>query len=393
MDEDYTPIRLNLGSGTETLIDSFVNLDAKFGNTIYPLEYKPETVDEIRASHVLEHFSHRQVKDVLANWIGCLKPGGLLRIAVPDFKWVAEHYLKGEPIDVQLFAMGDQQDADNFHKSAFDEELLRETMIDLGLERIGFWKSEIKDCATLPVSLNMQGYKPSGPEKYCEKTQAILSCPRFGPMIHMRAAVASFAECRIPYTIMMGAYWHQVLCEAMETAIDRGMEYVISADYDTVFNSHDVLELYRLIRAHEGADAISSMQCKRGGETILLGITEARQRQTVQVYEAKFMMNLMKVARSHFGLTIFRTSSLKKHKRPWMTPIPNEEGRWGERRVDADINFWHRWAEDGLTLYQANKVVVGHMEELISWPGRDLKPVYQNFIDYANNGIPAEVQR
>ena len=36
-------------------------------------------------------------------------------------------------------------------------------MLDAGLERIHEWKSELPDCAALSISLNLGGYRPSGP--------------------------------------------------------------------------------------------------------------------------------------------------------------------------------------------------------------------------------------
>jgi 2-polyprenyl-3-methyl-5-hydroxy-6-metoxy-1,4-benzoquinol methylase len=50
------------------------------------------SVDVIRASHILEHFP-AQVPAVLKHWAAKLKPGGVLKIAVPDFAWIAQAYL------------------------------------------------------------------------------------------------------------------------------------------------------------------------------------------------------------------------------------------------------------------------------------------------------------
>ncbi len=79
---DIAGAKLNLGAGSAPM-DGWENLDRKTGEEIYPLNR--DGVDEIRASHVLEHFSHQKIPTVLADWVGALKPGGLLKIAVPDF--------------------------------------------------------------------------------------------------------------------------------------------------------------------------------------------------------------------------------------------------------------------------------------------------------------------
>ena len=77
-------IKLNLGAG-DIPIDGYISIDRKTGQEAYPLAYEDGSVDEIRASHILEHFGLREISAVLKNWWDKLKPGGLLKIAVPDF--------------------------------------------------------------------------------------------------------------------------------------------------------------------------------------------------------------------------------------------------------------------------------------------------------------------
>lgn len=386
------PLRLNLGGG-DTEVEGFTNVDRKDGKETYPLDYGEETVAEIRASHLLEHFPHGQVDEVLKHWMSRLQPGGLMRLAVPDFRWIAEHYLAREPINAQGYTMGGQCHENDFHRAIFDEDLLKEKMINAGLERIGRWKTEAQDAARLPVSLNLQGYKPSRGTNPTDNVRAILSCPRFGPTIHQRCTAKAFGRARIPYCVGSGAYWHQVLSMLLEDAIEGKAEFVITVDYDSIFDHEDVIELCRLIRADTAADAICPLQSKRGGQHTLIGMVDKFGMPRTKVYAADFDQNLTKIARGHFGLTIFRVSSLANHPRPWMVPKPSADGRWDEGKVDADIDFWHRWEKGGKTLYLANHVVIGHMEEVVSWPSRELVPVYQNITDYDHNGIPAEVKR
>lgn len=49
------------------------------------LPFKDEEFDHIYSSHLIEHFSHREVRTVLKEWIRCLKGGALLRFAVLGF--------------------------------------------------------------------------------------------------------------------------------------------------------------------------------------------------------------------------------------------------------------------------------------------------------------------
>lgn len=58
------------------------------------LEEEDDFYDVVYHSHVLEHFSPNQGKAFLAECFRVLKPGGTLRIAVPDLEQIARLYLK-----------------------------------------------------------------------------------------------------------------------------------------------------------------------------------------------------------------------------------------------------------------------------------------------------------
>lgn len=391
-------LRLNLGA-RDTTIEGYVNVDRSLGSEAYPLDVPDGSCAEIRASHLLEHFSHREVREVLAHWVVKLEPGGRLRVAVPDFEVVARRYLDGEAIPIQQYLMGAQGDANDYHRCAFDAELLTELMLDCGLERIGRWTSEIRDCASLDVSLNLEGYKPLGAATRCEHTAAVVSVPRYGPTSHNRITAAGLHQAGIPYWFGQGAYWHQVVSEMLEDRIaDPACRYVLTLDYDTVATYEDVMALYRLMEAMPGADCIAPLQMKRASRDVLFRLLSedgvARQGHGVtQIPSYQLQRNLLPVEAAHFGLTIFRADALRAHPRPWMVPTPREDGRWTDGKVDADIDFWRRWRAAGRSLYLAPRVVVGHLEELITWPGRDLRPVQQTVSDYLKDGIPEEARR
>jgi predicted SAM-dependent methyltransferase len=58
-----------------------------------PLPFPDETFDIIVASHCVEHIEMAIVKDVLADWMRCLKKGGQMIITVPDVRAMAERYV------------------------------------------------------------------------------------------------------------------------------------------------------------------------------------------------------------------------------------------------------------------------------------------------------------
>ena len=89
-------MKLHLGCG-EKILDGFINVDSRKLNgvdivgDIKSLEsFGSETAELIYASHVLEHVGRREYIGVLKRWCEILKPGGKLRIAVPDFESVSQ---------------------------------------------------------------------------------------------------------------------------------------------------------------------------------------------------------------------------------------------------------------------------------------------------------------
>ena len=395
--DDSPPLWLNIGGGdpkSETYVEreGYVLVDRSVGKEAYPLDYPDDSADEILSSHVLEHFPYEKVMDVLRDWTRVLKPGGVLKIAVPDFAWVCEQYGKQNDYNLQGFVMGGHIDDNDHHDAIFDSDSLKEMLAHVGLQRLAPWKSDIKDCASLPLSCNYLGYKPSGPVLALENVRAVLATPRFGPVMHFKCVLDSFTKLRIRCNIIQGCFWHMQLCECIEEALDEGAEYVLTLDYDSIFTIEDILELYHLMQVYPEADAICALQSKRGDDTVLIGMSEEER---AIANSMTFARNLTKVVTGHFGCTMFRADKLRSQPRPWMVPKPSSDGLWnkGSGCIHPDIQFWHDWAAEKKTLYVANKVVIGHMEEKITWPSPNFTPIHQSLESYMKTGKPAEVKR
>lgn len=87
-------MRLNLGAGRQQLAD-FVSVDIEEGDVRHNLAEMPwpfptASAHEIMASHILEHFDRHTGIAFLRECWRVLRPGGVLRIAVPDFDVFAD---------------------------------------------------------------------------------------------------------------------------------------------------------------------------------------------------------------------------------------------------------------------------------------------------------------
>ena len=82
-------IELTVGCAI-VILDGYINIDLHCdqADAIYdvrnPLQYKDKSVDEILASHLLEHFNYRELPIVLANFRKVLKDDGILHVRVPN---------------------------------------------------------------------------------------------------------------------------------------------------------------------------------------------------------------------------------------------------------------------------------------------------------------------
>jgi ubiquinone/menaquinone biosynthesis C-methylase UbiE len=61
--------------------------------------FKDNTVDLIYSSHSFEYFDRQKAVSVLKEWRRVLKPGGTLRLAVPDFDKLIKVYQKTEKLE------------------------------------------------------------------------------------------------------------------------------------------------------------------------------------------------------------------------------------------------------------------------------------------------------
>ena len=167
-------LRIHFGCG-KFADPRFFNVDAiPFAHVHYvtssPLmpALPAQSAELIYACHVFEHISHQLQLRVLKRWHELLKPGGELRLSVPDFSKIVEVYRRGAlPFDqIQGGVMGGQEYPGNFHCALFTPDHLTGLLEKAGFSNICGWRS--RDQENWPrdwswaewISLNMKAEKP-----------------------------------------------------------------------------------------------------------------------------------------------------------------------------------------------------------------------------------------
>lgn len=163
---------------------AFINVDAiplphvHYVGSIARLPmFGDDTVDLLYASHCLEHISYHKTREVLAEWYRVLKPGGVLRVSVPDLDRLIEIYeaagRDASSVIGQLY--GGHDSPYNVHMTIFNRTGLQRLMTNVGFEDCRVWSphgdhlSDLSDFASYtkrigevdyPVSLNLEAAKP-----------------------------------------------------------------------------------------------------------------------------------------------------------------------------------------------------------------------------------------
>lgn len=225
------------------------------------------------------------------------------------------------------------------------------------------------------------------------KVAAVMSVPRLGFNVNREAVFDVLKELKISLRHVYGAFWGQSLEGGLQTEIDNGADLILTIDYDTLFLKEDLQEMIALMAEHPEVDALIPWQMKRGGGGPLCTMRSKTGQRIRQVPMENFKDDLSVIATGHFGLTLIRAESLMKMPHPWFLAEPDKDGQWGRDRTDADIYFWRKFAAAGNTASLANRVTIGHLELMATWPDRSMEPIYQSTGDFHDNGKPKNVWR
>ena len=142
-------IKLHLGCD-KRYIPGFIHVDlADFPHIDYHHDvrtlpmFDDNSADLIYACHVIEYFDRIEVLDVLREWHRVLKPGGILRLAVPDFAALCQVYQQHEDLSliygplhgrwVVRTATGEKV---IYHRTVYDFEDLRSVLESVGFKNV-----------------------------------------------------------------------------------------------------------------------------------------------------------------------------------------------------------------------------------------------------------------
>jgi len=135
--------KLNLGCGN-MLLDGFVNCDkydtkADVICDVKALPFPDASVEEIYASHILEHFDFKEAFGVLLEWKRVLEDGGRLTVETPDLFGTCKAFVDGpEEIRIKLYGhlFATPWVDGQIHKFLYTETQLGWTLSQLGFKDI-----------------------------------------------------------------------------------------------------------------------------------------------------------------------------------------------------------------------------------------------------------------
>ncbi|GGF63775.1 hypothetical protein GCM10007301_24460 [Azorhizobium oxalatiphilum] len=133
-------LRVNMGCG-HVPFDDYVNVDARelpgvdVQARLDKMPFVPGSVAEIFSAHVLEHFSHEDLRRrLLPYWFSLLEKGGAFRAIVPDSLAMTKAMADGEVSfeDYREVTYGGQEYQGDFHFNMFSPDSLRQTLEEAG---------------------------------------------------------------------------------------------------------------------------------------------------------------------------------------------------------------------------------------------------------------------
>ena len=124
-------------------------------------QFEDESVEEIYASHVVEHIDQKNIKNTLKGIHKVLKKGGKFYISVPDMDILCRIFIeKTAPPKVKFHVMrmifGGQIDEFDYHYFGWNYQFLNSFLVEAGFEK----NERVK---TFDIFDDTSSYAPYGP--------------------------------------------------------------------------------------------------------------------------------------------------------------------------------------------------------------------------------------
>lgn len=138
-------MKLHVGCGQRNFGSDWTHIDGgEFEHVVHHdvtlQHFLPEQADIIYASHLLSYFSRQEAFPLICCWYRVLKPGGILRLAVPDFEALSYAYETADfklsdilgPLYGRMEMVRDGSSEFIYHKTCYDYDSLYELLFKVG---------------------------------------------------------------------------------------------------------------------------------------------------------------------------------------------------------------------------------------------------------------------
>jgi hypothetical protein len=210
------------------------------------------------------------------------------------------------------------------------------------------------------------------------KVKAMMTAGRYENTFCRNVIDHSMRALGIPLEVSIGVFYGQCMQMMFERACKEDADYIITVDGDSLFKPKQLQRLLSII-AQEGMEALCAMQLRRGKPHALATI-EGQNSAVWNGYP-------IQVTTAHFGLTVLSVNALREVAKPWFFCQADENGEWGDNKIDSDIWFWKNWKEAGHRVFIDPGTCIGHMEEMVSIYDADYNPIHM----YPNDWITGDV--
>lgn len=123
------------------------------------LPFRDGSFSHVYSSHIIEHFSHREVSSVLAEWVRVLRRNGIIEIRCPDLRARAFLFFLNPSWQNLRNIYGGQDYVGNNHRCGFSFGLLRGLLESIGIRDVKRIIKGYKGVPFIPDCLHVRGVK------------------------------------------------------------------------------------------------------------------------------------------------------------------------------------------------------------------------------------------